>query len=253
MFSGSSKSVEYSYNKQKGFDEVKRVLRGPFLKFRPCTERYSFITARVWFCKLLFLFFLAGCAPPDLKDPETYRTAIREAEPIGKLTHKRMYGMLMLYVDENDEPYTGWVKKEWESGEIKELGYLEDGQKQGTWMKWHANGGKESEIHWENDLMVGAFEVWYQNGNVGAIGQTRDGEVDGEWKQFYPNGKLERIYQNRIGKLVSLKVWLPDGQPCPHSQVEKGNGIWNIYEVNGTLKKRRTFRDGVEIETGEKP
>ena len=83
------------------------------LEFSPCPGRPNSITARVWFCKLLFLFFLAGCAPPDLKDRETYETALREAEPMGKLTHKRMYGMIMLYVDENDEPYTGWVKKEW--------------------------------------------------------------------------------------------------------------------------------------------
>jgi hypothetical protein len=162
-----------------------------------------------------------------------------------------MYGMILLYVDKNDNPYTGWVKEEWESGQIKELGYLEDGQKQGTWMKWHANEVKESEIHWANDLMGGSFEVWYPNGNVGVQGQTKDGEVDGKWTQFYPNGKLERISYNRIGKLVSLQAWLPDGLPCPHSQVENGNGAYNLYEENGTLKERRTFRDGVEIETGD--
>ena len=84
-------------------------------------------------------------------------------------------------------------------------------------------------------------------------GQTKDGETDGEWTQFYANGKLERISQNRIGKLVSIKVWLPNGQPCPHSRVENGNGIWNEYEKDGTLKERRTFRDGVELETEKKP
>ena len=243
--------MKYSYKKQKGFDEVKRVFMGPVLEFSPCPGRPNSITARVWFCKLLFLFFLAGCAPPDLKDRETYETALREAEPMGKLTHKRMYGMIMLYVDENDEPYTGWVKKEWESGQTKELGYLEDGQKQGTWMEWHAKGVKKSEIHWVNDLMMGSFAVWHPNGRIKVRGQTKDGEVNGKWEHFYSNGKLERNSQNRIGKLVSLKVWLPDGQPCPHSQVEKGNGIWNMYEEDGTLKERRTFRDGVEIETGD--
>ena len=120
-------------------------------------------------------------------------------------------------------------------------------------MKWHANEVKESKIHWANDLMWGSFEVWYPNGNVGVQGQTKQGEVDGKWTQFYSNGKLERISNNRIGKLVSLKVWLPDGQACPHSQVENGNGDWNMYEENGTLKKRRIFRDGVEIENGDEP
>ena len=111
-------------------------------------------------------------------------------------------------------------------------------------MEWHAKGVKKSEIHWVNDLMMGSFAVWHPNGRIKVRGQTKDGEVNGKWEHFYSNGKLERNSQNRIGKLVSLKVWLPDGQPCPHSQVEKGNGIWNMYEEDGTLKERRTFRDG---------
>ena len=217
--------------------------------------RYSGPIHALRSCLWIFvgLFLYVSCSPPDLKDPETFEHAIRKAAPIEKLTRKRMYGMIMLYVDEKEKPYTGWVKKEWGSGQIKELGYLEDGQKQGVWMKWHANEVKESEIHWANDLMVGSFEVWYPNGNIGVQGQTKDGEVDGKWTQFYPSGKLERISNNRIGKLVSLKVWLPDGQPCPHSQVENGNGTYNLYEENGTLNKRRVFRDGVEIENGDKP
>ena len=248
-----SKSWKESSRKQKGLDQVKRVLwnlTGKSKNFR-YPEPINAIRVCLW--SLVGLFLCVGCSPPDLQDPETFENAVREAVPIEKLTRKRMYGMMMLYVDENDNPYTGCVKEEWESGQIKELGYLEDGQRQGTWMKWHANEVKESEIHWANDLMDGAFAVWYPNGNVGVQGQTKDGEVDGKWTQFYPNGKLERISNNRIGKLVSLEVWLPDGQPCPHSQVENGNGGWNTYEENGTLKERRTFRDGVEIETGSKP
>jgi hypothetical protein len=248
-----SKSWDCSSRKQKGFDQVKRVLSnltGKSKKFRYLDPIYA-IRAGLW--SLFGLFLYGGCSLPDLEDPETFEHAIHEAIPIQKLTRKRMYGMIMLYVDKKENPYTGWVKKERKSGQIKELGYLEDGQKQGTWMKWHANEVKESEIHWANDLMWGSFEVWYPNGKVGVQGQTKRGEVDGKWTQFYSNGKLERISNNRVGKLVSLKVWLPDGQACPHSQVENGNGHWNMYEENGTLKKRRIFRDGVEIENGDKP
>ena len=248
-----SKSWKDSSRKQKGLDQVKRVL--PYLTVKSKNFGYPRLihAIRVGLWSLCGLFLCLGCSPPDLRDPETFEHAIRQAVPVEKLSRKRMYGMIMLFVDENNNPYTGWVKKEWENGLIKELGYLDDGQRQGTWMKWHANEVKESEIHWANDLMLGSFEVWYPNGNMGVQGQTKDGEVDGKWTQFYPNGKLERISNNRIGKLVSLEVWLPDGQPCPHSQVENGNGRWNTYEENGTLKKWQVFRDGIEIETGSKP
>lgn len=242
-----------SSRKQKGGDQVERVL--PYLTVKSKNFLYpSPIHAiRVGLGSLCGLFLSLGCSPPDLRDTETFEHAVRQAVPIEKLSRKRMYGMIMLFVDENDTPFTGWVKKEWENGLIKELGYLEDGQKQGIWMKWHANEVKESEIHWVNDLMHGPFVVWYKNGNLRVRGQTKDGEVDGEWTQFYLSGKLERRSQNRIGKLVSMKVWLPDGQLCPHSRVEKGDGTWNTYEANGTLKERRTFRAGIEIEKGEHP
>ena len=248
-----SKSWKDSSRKQKGLDQVKRVL--PYLTVKSKNFGYPrpIHAIRVGLGSLCGLFLCLGCSPPDLRDPETFEHAIRQAVPIEKLSRKRMYGMIMLFVDENDNPYTGWVKKEWENGLIKELGYLEDGQRQGNWMTWHANEVKESEIHWANDLMVGSFEVWHENGRVHAIGQTKDGEVDGEWKNYYSTGQLAEIARNRVGHLVRIKVWLPDGQACPHSQVENGNGAYNLYEEDGTLKERRTFRDGVEIETGSKP
>ncbi len=245
--------MKYSFKNQKGFDEVKRVFTGSLFKFGFFHDRIVSNTARIWFWRFLVLFFLAGCSAPDLKDSQTYETAIREAEPIGKLTRKRMYGMLMLYVDKDENPYTGWVRKDWKEGDLKELGYLEDGQKQGTWMSWHTNGVKESEIHWENDLMVGSFDAWHPNGSIKVRGQTKDGEVDGEWQQFYSNGKPERSSLNQIGHLVRIKVWHPDGTPCQDSHVEGGNGAYNMYEENGTLKERRVFRSGVQTKETEAP
>ena len=244
-----SKSWKVSSRKQKGFDQVKRVLSnltGKSKNFRYPDPIHA-IRAGLW--SLAGLFLCVGCSPPDLQDPETFEHAVREAVPIEKLTRKRMYGMIMLYVDKKEKPHTGWVKEEWESGQIKELGYLEDGQRQGVWRSWHANGRKAAEIHWQNDQMDGPFEAWHENGMVHAIGQTKDGEVDGEWKNYYSSGQLAEITRNRVGHLVRIKVWRPDGQTCSASEVEEGNGAYNLYEENGTLKERRTFRAGIEIET----
>ena len=248
-----SKSWKDSSRKQKGFDQVKRVLSnltGKTKNFRYPDPIHA-IRAGLW--SLVGLFLYVGCSPPDLQDPETFEHAIREAVPVEKLTRKRMYGMLMLYVDKDENPYTGWVRKDWKEGELKELGYLEDGQKQGTWMSWHANGVKESEIHWENDQMHGAFEVWHINETVNTVGQTKDGEVDGEWKRYYSSGQLAEIALNQIGHLVRIKVWHPDGTPCKDSHVEGGNGAYNMYEENGTLKERRVFRSGVQTKETEGP
>ena len=196
---------------------------------------------------------MKGCSVPDLVDRETYETAMREAIPLGKLSHKRMYGMIMLYVDSNDKPFTGWVRDDWDSVRIKELGYLEDGQKQGTWLKWHKQGEKASESQWQNNLLEGSFQTWHPNGKLHETGQTKDGEVDGEWKSHYPDGQLAEIKLNQNGHLVQIKVWCPNGNPCRDSLVSEGSEGYNVYDENGSLKERRIFRNGVEIANGDKP
>lgn len=248
----SSKSVKYWFKNQKGFDEVKRVFSRPFSTHRLSLGITALNTLRIWLSGSLF-FLMTGCSVPDLGDRETYETALREAKPLGKLSHKRMYGMIMLYVDSNDKPFTGWVRDDWDSVQIKELGYLEDGQKQGTWMKWHKQGEQASEAQWENNLLEGSFQTWHPNGKLHQTGQTKDGEVDGEWKSYYPNGQLAEITLNQNGHLVQIKVWRPNGNPCRDSLVSEGSGGYNVYDENGSLQERRIFRNGIEIANRDKP
>ena len=40
------------------------------------------------------------------------KSASKDAVGLETLERKRMYGMIMLFVDKYDEPYTGWVKSE---------------------------------------------------------------------------------------------------------------------------------------------
>ena len=120
-------------------------------------------------------------------------------------------------------------------------------------MKWHENGRQESETEWKDDLLVGSFLSWHPNGAREAVGQTKDGEVDGEWKSYYASGRLAETSHNRTGRLIRKKVWLPDGSLCERSNVENGNGAYNVYEENGTVKERRVFRNGVQIKETTNP
>ena len=209
-----------------------------------------FTTQRLLLLRLLLpigtiLVFL-GCGTPDLTEPDVYQEALTEAIKLDSLERKRMYGMIMLYVDSKEEPFTGWVKTE-TNGSISTLGFISKGQKQGTWMAWHSNGQKLSEIEWENDLMSGSFRTWHENGQVGTIGQTRDGEVDGAWKEYYENGKLEAQSINKMGKLVSIEVFMAKGTHCKNSKVTQGRGTFIDYDTNGSALRSRTFENGIEI------
>ena len=66
---------------------------------------------------------LPSCGIPDLKDPAVMKSASKDAVGLETLERKRMYGMIMLFVDKYDEPYTGWVQSEI-NGTLSTLGYL---------------------------------------------------------------------------------------------------------------------------------
>ena len=144
------------------------------------------------------------------------KSASKDAVGLETLERKRMYGMIMLFVDKYDEPYTGWVKSEI-NGTLSTLGYLKKGQKQGVWMAWHPNSKKKSEIEWK--------------------------------KEFYENGSLEAQAENKIGTLVNIEVFLINGGKCEDSKVVDGSGTFIDYDINGSALRSRTFENGVEIDS----
>lgn len=192
-----------------------------------------------------------SCSAPDLNDPEVLKTAFRKAIPISELSRERMHGIIMLFVDGKGEPFTGWVKEEWNKHTAKTLGFIKKGQREGLWLTWHPNGSKATETYWQMDLMDGSFQTWYENGKTEIIGQTKDGEVDGEWKRYYANGQLLETSLNRVGRLVRIKVWRYDGQACVQSEVQKGYGAYILYDQNGTKVERRVFESGVQVNPDE--
>ena len=193
------------------------------------------------------LLLLASCSIPDLNDENVLIDAKEDAIEFTTLTKEFMYGMMWLYVDDKNETFTGWVKETHPNQNIKLLGYLKKGQKQGIWISWHENGNMKSKFGWKNDYYQGVFKFWYPNKNLGVTGQTKEGEVDGEWKQFYLNGNIHYHSINRVGELVSKKVWKVDGQLCPESNVENGNGSLIEYDENGTRIDKHIYQNGVRV------
>ena len=161
---------------------------------------------------IIFLIFLGACSEiPDLQEAATLKKANQEAIPLDKLDKKLMYGMFPLYVDADEEPYTGWTKEIDPETKSKTLGYLKTGRKEGRWITWAENGTKILEAMWAEDRLEGIYLAWYNDGVNRVKGQTRDGEMDGEWLEFYQNGQLSRRSQHLLGKFLEVEVWKPDG------------------------------------------
>ena len=195
---------------------------------------------------IIFLIFLGACSEiPDLQEAGILKEANKEAIALGKLNRKLMYGMFPLYVDAEEEPYTGWTKEIDPNTKAKTLGYLKTGRKEGRWITWAENGTKILEAMWAEGRMEGIYLAWHNDGTNKVKGQTRDGEVDGTWQEFYTDGKIELSSVNRIGRLVSIKVWKPDGSICEESLVTGGNGSFLRYNPDGSLMFKHTVVDGV--------
>jgi antitoxin component YwqK of YwqJK toxin-antitoxin module len=209
-------------------------------KFSICS-----IKTPTWLTIPFVCILLTHCGIPDITNQEVLDEAKAEAISLSSLDRKLMYGMIQLYVDQTDDPYTGWVKEEYTTSVIKRLGYLVDGQKEGTWLSWHSNGQLESHINWHNDHYSGHFQVWYPNGKVRALGQTKEGEVDGKWVEFYQSGTQASESLSEVGLAVSASVWTPDGQPCKKTDLKDGNGNLYQYEDNGSIQKITRFQNGI--------
>ena len=200
----------------------------------------------IWLTLLAYTLLFTGCGIPDLGDPGTLEEAKQDAIPLESLNRKLMYGMIVLYVDQKDEPYSGWVRENHSDKSLKTLGFLKGGQKFGLWLHWHKNQVMSLASEWYQDRLQGSYRAWHDNNRTQVIGQTLDGEMNGEWKEYYRNGEIRRLSHNQMGKLIWTQVWRPDGVLCPVSKVEDGNGTYCEYEVNGSLIIQRTFSLGVE-------
>ena len=94
-----------------------------------------------------------------------------------------------LYYQTNEsEPHSGWTKKMYDSGQVKGLGQVKDGNPEGLVTAWHENGQKQAE------------------------GTHKDGEPDGPWTAWHENGQKGLEATTKDGELVSVKYWNSKGE-----------------------------------------
>ena len=67
-----------------------------------------------------------------------------------------MHELIVLYVDQEEEPYTGWVREDHPNKTLKTLGFLKKGQKFGLWLHWHENQTMRLASEWHQDRLQGA-------------------------------------------------------------------------------------------------
>lgn len=89
-----------------------------------------------------------------------------------------------------DSHKTGYDSSFYENGQLKMVGYLENGKREGLWRAYYPTGVKWSEGEFKNGKNHGTSKVYYQNGASRYEGFYIEGQRAGKWFFWNENSQL---------------------------------------------------------------
>ncbi len=108
---------------------------------------------------LLFAALLvAGCGEKSTGDPKIDQ-ALKEAVELDSLQYRDGLN----YQINESEPYSGWAKEMYDSGQVERLVKFKDGKQDGLATAWHENGQKQGELTWKDGEKV-SEKFWNSKG-----------------------------------------------------------------------------------------
>lgn len=131
---------------------------------------------------------------------------------------------------------------------IYEEGDLVDGERNGLWTRFHANGALRSEIHYASGQPFGDYRLFDTDGNLYEEGRWEYSMNVGSLRRYWPNGSVQQILAfdaNGVGQgqqryfhdngQLEMLVELVDGQ-------ESGDLI--RLDREGRVLSRTTYSTG---------
>ena len=93
----------------------------------------------------------------------------------------------LVYQPNESEPYSGWEKQMYDSGQVRSLGQVRDGKPHGLWTEWYPNGQKRGEGTIKFAELDGLFTVWDENGQKQSEETYKDGELVSASEEVKPS------------------------------------------------------------------
>ena len=107
----------------------------------------------------------------------------------------------LVYLPNQEEPFTGKNLCKYENGQNKAEGKYKDGYQEGKWTYWYENGQKSLERNYKDGKKDGKWTEWNSDGTKHLEGNYKDGEKDGKWTSwsYGPVGGVlvRRIYDEK--------------------------------------------------------
>ena len=119
----------------------------------------------------------------------------------------------LLYLSGESEPYSGWVKSMYDSGQVKVLAQFKDGKPaDGPFTGWHENGEKQGEGTFKDGKPDGLSAMWHENGQKAFEATFKDGKMDGPATSWHENGQKQAEVIHKDGEKISAKYWNRKGE-----------------------------------------
>lgn len=96
----------------------------------------------------------------------------------------------------------------------------------------------------------GVVQSFWPNGQKSRDFSVVEGITQGSIGTWYENGQKKEEFTMEAGKVVSVEVWKPNGEKCPVSMIEEGNGVYVWYMADGTEKERISYEHGQPVASG---
>jgi antitoxin component YwqK of YwqJK toxin-antitoxin module len=180
----------------------------------------------------------------NLDDPKVLKSIIAKSVEIKVMEKEPHHSEKLIYVDDKISSYSGWAKLV-KGGKVSELCEVKDDYRSGVRIRWHANGNKYDQQTYKEGKIHGFGKTWHLNGVKAGEGFYSEGVgKDQLYTQWNTAGQKisEEVFDK--GKLISAVHWKPNGDKCPITNVEKGNGIAVWHNDDGTEMSRATYKDG---------
>jgi len=98
--------------------------------------------------------------------------------------------------------------------------------KHGPWVSWYANGQKQVEGEFREDVPTGKFTWWYESGQKQCEGSYQDGIQVGPWLSWHPSGQKESQADYLAGLMRGkFYRWNPDGQIAEFYDFDKNQKL----------------------------
>ena len=122
------------------------------------------------------------------------------------------------YKKNTNVPFSGEI-----NGNIK--GQIQDGKKEGTWVRYYSNGQLFSVSNYKTGRKNGAWITYNNEGHLIEKGQYKNDLEEGHWIRLFENGE------------ISYKGMFKNG---------KKSGSWVAFYYNGQLKYQGNYKNGTK-------